>query len=782
MDIVEFSDRHLQSELKNLFTAGNLIPFIGSGFSKGTPIYRSKNKVPDGSQLVTLMKNKIEEYAPERSKRVATKTKFSDVAKVYLKSVPRDAQLKVFSDYFVGVDFDYRKSAFLKAGWSYLYTLNIDDGIERILRDYHVVLPCKKLNTDYTKTHRCIYKLHGDAKSRITYKDEESIIFSSDQYLISLRDNADFISMIQSDYKTKSILMIGCSLDDELDIKFAVLTNDKFDNDINNRFYITHKEPDDEKKEILEDLGISKVILVENYDEFYDFFASPEVKANEKTVLKKYRFNGYTDVVGKDENINYYLGYYTIKDIMPKYKVMIEREKEIDEWEKIKNSNSVLIVGRRITGKTSFLINLLSRFAAQPIYFFSSDIIVSIETINELKQLTGCVFVFDSNSIRSDNLSSFIDLFNSLSNNDNKLIVTVNKSDRFFIALVNIINFDHQIEIDRFPTKHEVIELNRLTSEFGIPNISNKRSFIDNIAYLRRTIYKGRKSIFPEFCVDNITEIEVIVFILLASLNKVYYITLQHFDISLQYLKQLEEKYSPAIEIYRSFDTEVAMHSGIKLVANSKYWIIDILAKICRKNQEIVIGSLIKIISQLYFTNDSFYCARQVLLFDNFNAIFVLFDTGVLHIPYSVYEKVEVILKDEPDYWLQRAKGILRLSSRTDELKVAYEYAYKAFIDFETKEKYSEKAVLTLAMIAGKICKLNKYVDDIWIENAIDQYYEALISEKNINYNENLIAKAKQDRLNNDLYCFARYLFENTSKYLSRKDKVDEILTQLLFK
>lgn len=781
MDIVKFSDNDLQNSLKNLFQTGCLIPIIGSGFSKGAPINRSSNKVLDGSQLIALMKDMIKEHAPERSGRLVKKEKFSDIAKEYLKSVPRDTQLKVFSDYFIDVNLNHRKSAFLKSGWSYIYTLNIDDGIERVLRDYNVVLPFKKLNVDYTKTHRCIYKLHGDAKHEITYKDEKNLIFSSDQYLISLRDNADFISMIQSDYKTKSILIIGCSLDDELDIKFAVLTNDKFDNDINHRFYIAHEEPNDERKEILEDLGISKIVLVENYDEFYDFFAAPEIKLDEKAVLEKYRFNGYTNILDKDDNINYYLGHYTVKDIVPKYKVMIEREKEIYEWEKIKNNNSVLIVGRRITGKTSFLINLLSRFAAQPVYFFSSDIIVSIETINELKALTGCVFVFDSNSIRSDNLPAFIDLFNSLANNDNKLIVAVNKSDRFFIALINIINFDYQIEINKFPTEHEAIKLNSVTSQFGIPNISNERSFIDNIAYLHETIYKGRKSIFPEFSVDNVDKIEVIVFILLASLNKVYYITLQHFDISLEYLKRLEEKYAPAIEIYRSFDTEVSMHSGIKLVANSKYWIIDILAKICGKNQEIIIGAMTRIISKLYFTNDSFYCARQVLLFDNFNAIFSLFDTGVLHIPYSVYEKVEITLKDEPDYWLQRAKGILRLSSKTDELKIAYEYAYKAFIDFETKEKYSEKAVLTLAMIAGKICKLNKYVDDIWIENAIDQYYEALISEKNVNYNENLIAKAKKDTKKNDLYCLGIHLFRNRSRYSTRKDKIDKILTQLVF-
>ena len=582
MEIVKFSDNGIQDTLKNLFQTGGLIPIIGSGFSKGSQIHSNRNKVLDGFQLIALMKDMIERYAPKRSERVVNKEKFSDIAKEYLKSVPREVQLQVFSDYFVDVNLDHRKSAFLKAGWSYIYTLNIDDGIERVLRDYNVVLPFKKLNADYTKTHKCIYKLHGDAKYEITYQDEKNLIFSSDQYLISLRDNADFISMIQSDYKTKSILIIGCSLDDELDIKFAVLTNDKFDNDINHRFYIAHEEPNDEKKEILEDLGISKIVLVENYDEFYDFFSSSKISTNQKTILEQYRFKGYTHITSKEDNINYYLGQYTIENTISKYKVMIEREKQHTEWNKLKSSDTILLIGRRITGKTTFLINLLAPLSSNTIYFFSSQISVSADFVKELESLTNSIFIFDSNSIQSDNLDIFNNFFKKISDNNNKLIVAANKSDRLFIALFNRMDFDLCIEIDKFPTVDEVNAINSKTAEFGIPNISDKNSFIDNIAYLNKTIYKNRKSVFPQLPTSDIQSIEAIIFILLASVNKVYYITFQHFSVSVQQLREFAGKYAPAVELYNVFSIESNMHSGIKLVANSRYWIINVLANICQ--------------------------------------------------------------------------------------------------------------------------------------------------------------------------------------------------------
>ena len=779
MDIVKFSDSNLQSELKNLFVAGNLIPFIGSGFSKNAKT-GSGNTVLDGYDLINFMKDKFVEYHADKKDRIRNKDDFPSVAMLYLKYVPSEVQLQVLFDYFINVDLEVKKSDFLKAGWPYIYTLNIDDGIERALQEYQVILPYRKLHTKSITTNKCIFKLHGDANYESLYRDEKNLVFSLDQYLISLRDNSDLLALIQSDYKTKSILIIGCSLDNEIDLKYAVLTNDGFDRDRNNRFYITKNEPCEDKKENLENLGISKIVLVEGYDELYDFFSS--IQRTKNNLVELYKFKGYNTILDRNDNIDYYLGQYIIEDSIPKYKVMVTREKEHTKWDALKNANTVLVIGRRITGKTTFLINLLAPLSSRPVYFFSSQISVSVDFMKELEKLTNSIFVFDSDSILPDNLDIFNNFFKKISDNNNKLIVAANKSDRLFIALFNRMDFDLLIEIDKFPTEAEVYAINNATAGFGIPNISYKTSFIDNIARLNKTIYKNRKSIFPQLDVYNIQQVDTIIFILLASVNKVYYITFRHLGISLHQLHEFAEKYAPAVELYKTFEIESNMHSGIKLLANSRYWIISALADICKNNQTLIIDAVVEIVSKLYFTRDSFYCARQVLLFDNFNAIFSLFDTGVRHIPYSVYEKLNSILKDEPDYWLQRAKAIFRLSSRLEELKLAHEYAYKALIDFETKDKYSEKAVLTLAMIAGKRCKLTGYCDDELIQEAIGWYYQAIISEKNINYATTLVATAKKDKKRNDLYCFAEYLIKNTSKYSLHKNKVDEILTQVLFK
>ncbi|MCR5622744.1 MAG: SIR2 family protein [Treponema sp.] len=774
---LKFSDSETKKLLQNLFDSGTLVPFIGSGFTKGFRC-SSGECVPDGNILISMMRAELEKFSPEKARLVYEGTKFSKVAKYYLKYVPQEQRLKLFQRYFTGVNINDERKEFLLSGWAYIFTLNIDDGIERTLSDFEQILPYKPLNLKFAKTNRCIYKLHGDAKYEVKYPGQKNLVFSEEQYLLSLRDNADLLSIVQSDYKTKSILILGCSLDDEIDLKYAVMTDDGFDRSKNHRLFVTDHELDEDTLENLEDIAVSEIIVVDDYGSFYCSFPKSSRKM---TLLDTYRFTGYIKNNDKDANINYFLGspFQNNGNKIVKYTAMIERDIEHEKLHSIITSDTILVIGPRLSGKTTFLVNILPQLSSAPVFFFSSVIMLSVDFMNEICSLTNSVLVFDSNSISPDNTNEFKKILKISKEQGNKIIVAANKSDKLFMAFYTNLQFDAYIEIDKRPTSDERFKINLASEPFGIPKFPEKTSFIDNIATLSSSIFKSRKSVFPDIMNAEVSEQEVVLLILLASVGKVYYITLQHLGMSVGGVENIVRKYSPALELYDSDLVEVHMHSGLKVVANSRYWIINLLSSLTKTNRAIIIDSIMKIVKRLYFSVDSSYCAKQVILFDNLNAVFSVND-GAASLANNVYEKLQPFLNHEPDYWLQRAKSIRILSKRKGELMQAKEYAYKAYLDFEQLGKYSEKAVLTLAMISGKICRLDNYNTQDFVCDAIDWYYQALISEKNVVYSGTLVANARIGRAKDDLFCLVNYLWTNKDKFANQNKKVSYIFTQVI--
>ena len=721
----------------------------------------------------------IEVDSPEKAKMITGDTEFSTAAERYLKNTPREKQLQLLEKYFVGVRLGENQKKFLEKDWAYIYTLNIDDGIEGYLKDYKAILPYKRLNHDYLKTKKCIFKLHGDAEHEVTYPDDENIVLSRKQYWKSIRDNIDLRTLIQSDYKTKSILIIGCSFDDEIDLEYAVSTNDGFDESRNYRFYLTtDKEIDPEHEEKLQNLFVNRIIHVDSYADFYCTFLEG-VKKNEN-ILEAYHFVGYQLDDEKEANIDYFLGLRKQENgkKIVKYKAMAERDVEINKIDAILQNNTILVVGPRVSGKTTFLVNLMQKLASYEVYFFSSVITVSAEFMDEICALRNAVLVFDSNAISPDNVKEFENIFRSVKSNDNKLIVAANKSDKLFMAFYTNLYFDVKVEIDKRPSPIERKKINDLINPFAIPRIG-ETSFIDNIAELSTTIFKGRKNTFPSISLDSVDETELTILILLASVGKVYYLTFQSLDISVSEVERIVKKYEPVIELYDSDLIEIHMHSGLKVVANSKYWIIDFLSAYAKRNVNKIADVVEHIVKALYFSQGSSYCAKQVILFDNINAIFAL-KGGVVFLAFKIYEQLQAYLNDVPDYWLQRAKSIRILSTKIDELLLSREYAYKAYSDINSNSKYSEKAVLTLAMILGKICKLENYKNRDRVKEAIDFYYEALCSEANVIYVNDMLANARMYKRENDFYCLADYLSRNSDLALS-KVKVSKILTSCYF-
>ena len=127
--------------------------------------------------------------------------------------------------------------------WQYIYTLNIDTGIENTNKNkWEVFYPNKDFDEHKNfGGKKKLYKIHGDASRFIKTMDYNEMILTESQYISSLDENKKFHDMLSADCENKNILYIGCSLDDEIDIKYSVLsdTNRNFKEKETYSIYVT---------------------------------------------------------------------------------------------------------------------------------------------------------------------------------------------------------------------------------------------------------------------------------------------------------------------------------------------------------------------------------------------------------------------------------------------------------------------------------------------------------------------------------------------------------------
>ena len=263
--------------LRGLLLTGRCIPFLGAGFTAGEPAYRGC--VPSGTAFMNVMRNAIN-ASPTSEKPDPSSLErynFQQLADEYFREpiVDLDDIKTTLRNLFTCVSLTSEtKKDFLRWDWEYIYTLNIDDAIERELNAIKV-LP----HSDFSqhKTTQFVYKLHGDAADAVTAGTSAAmkLIFGSADYISSLISNRSLISTLANDFAERHLLFIGCSLTDELDILFALAqaNTTSVPPPTTNRVYITADEPSDyESKKKLRRYGITEVLVVD-YGEFYSFVA-----------------------------------------------------------------------------------------------------------------------------------------------------------------------------------------------------------------------------------------------------------------------------------------------------------------------------------------------------------------------------------------------------------------------------------------------------------------------------------------------------------------------------
>lgn len=220
MRILKPSD--IRKDIVAFFRSESLVPIVGAGLSCNVPTLRGK--VPSGTtykehMLQALLKNS--QFTPEEHDQLKSE-KFSTLCDYYEddENVSAEERLSYLKENFFNAKFDAMdmRRKFFEIQWPYIYSLNIDDAIENSSQYNTIILPNREFRDDLFTEERCLIKLHGDIREIVSYKQSDKI-FTSKEYALSLNKNTPLLNKLKNDYANQNILFVGCSLDDEVDLK-----------------------------------------------------------------------------------------------------------------------------------------------------------------------------------------------------------------------------------------------------------------------------------------------------------------------------------------------------------------------------------------------------------------------------------------------------------------------------------------------------------------------------------------------------------------------------------
>lgn len=800
MRTVKFAD--VRSNIIESMRKRMLIPIIGSGFTRGcNSLYGT---VPSGEDYRNYMIKAIESTGtlkPDENKVLQSET-FSAISSVYHAEVPVEKQHKYLKDHFTKVSIEPYKKNLLSLQWPYIYTLNIDDAIERNSAFRTVIYSNRRVRKDIFDDNKCVIKLHGDITEMLSYEDTVSEIFDQAQYVTSLHKNASLLSRLTHDFLYQNLLYIGCSLSDEIDLLSVSANSTPSENA---RFFCTVKIPSRLEEIKLESYKITHCVVFESYQEIYDLIyeaalEAEKIEPKEIDYYQTYKFTNLKEEFNPNKSYLFHGKSLINKDrsiTLPYF--FISRDVTDEVIQNIDTYSIQFLLGGGCSGKTYIGIDVARRIRDRDVFVFTSKECLGDDALNSLLGRGNCLIIADSNTLNIRQIERLIKSKNRLKKLSISIIIIENKNNRDLAGLIRLLELNDiiepnsipQIEISNKFSKEEIAKLNErlVTATFGV--FSENRTIADNIIESsHKLIEKNRfDSIVPHF--DS--ERKVACLIALATENKVYSSRVVELDLMPEVYEQ-ERASRPLIEIESTwaFEKSTANNSPTKYVVNAKYWLYNQLSAFAKekKNHVPIINAYRRIISRLIeiygkpslLYGDKYAQYKPYILFDNINEIFKVQGLALIR---GIYENLNDLLSSDPNYMHQRAKCYIKSASFEREapnkmmyLKKAYRDANVAHSVFEKRyeDTGNEKTLISIAHVeytkALVLChqaNVNSYQDGSQNTNAVKLLHNALCSP----YNSYDFAKS-------DTYNYGNVVLNLVTELIASKSLVDESVHEQL--
>lgn len=770
MKTVSFAE--IKNELTSNMQREMLIPIIGSGFTRSCNSFRGK--VPSGDDYHRYMIDRIVEARPSLAaeKDRLEKESFSNISSIYHKVVPKTAQEKYLQDNFTRVLIEDNKRDFLSLPWTYIYTLNIDDGIEKNSDYCCVIYANRPVNDRIFDNEKCVIKLHGDVFDMLSYADSHSEVFTQEQYIESLRKNGNLLSKLKHDSSFQNLLFIGCSLDDEIDLLYSLVPIEAQGNQTARYICVTQKPSFfDELK--YEKYGITHCIVFDSHNSIYDELYSVGIEAQKISVddLTHYRkfaiqrlSSDYESnksfllfgksLIGKDHTIT--LPYY-----------FIPRDESTTIINNYTAYNFQLLVGSRCSGKSYILADIASRIRDRDVFYFETKDRLSDQAFEQLLGRKNCVVLADDGALSNNQFEMLLDNLSLLEQNNINFVIAANKNNRDLCSILKLYELQGRINPEKVPqisvantfSPQELAQLNPLLTAIDAGIFSRHKTIVDNIINISNKL--AEKSKYDKAIPKYRTIQELAALITLGIERKVYSSLATKLDLHQELLIQRVAT-EPLIdcETTWSFEKSHGDNSPIKYVLNAEYWLCGQLELFARtkENHGQIVDAYKYIISQiiahegrpdlLYGNRKTSY--KDYIFFDNINYLFSFNrasgQKGMALIR-IIYEGLNDLLSVDPNYMHQRAKCYIKSSYYETEAKGKLDYLDKAYRDANValqvfSQRYEEcgnekliisidHIIYTQALILCHKCFIDDYSDISANTVAIQTLHSALNSPYN---------------------------------------------------
>lgn len=794
MQIVSF--QKVKEDIINSIRGQKLIPFIGSGFTRGCAA--KTGTVPSGTDYKEYMIKAIVEnnsLSLDEEKTLKAQN-FSAISSIYHSEVPMEQQREYLLRNFSQVSIEENKRHFLNLAWPYVYTLNTDDGIERNCKYSTVVYSNRQVSKSIFDERKCVIKLHGDVSDMLTYMDSDSEIFDKKQYALSLfTTNTSLLKKLEHDFGYHNLLFVGCSLDDETDL--LAVAGSVESNDVA-RYYCTTSEPDFVTKSKLKDFGITHCVLFETYDEIYNEIVEAgkealNIPASEIEQFKSTQFTKLSSEFKINEQYFYHGKSLISKDrsiTLPYF--FISRELTQTIIKGFVEKPVQILIGNGVSGKTYVAVDVAMHFRSKNVYFFESKDRLSDDAFSQLLTVKNGVIISDSSSLDIHQAETVIKSIDQLIENNTYWLIVANKSNRDLPGLIRHLEYKNIIGFEDVPQYYlpnrlsdsEIACINELLVTANLGVFMSAHSIVDNIISCSKNISHKHKyeAITPKYKDTR----DIACLIALATERKVYSSRVTELDLIGEMYDQQKTAF-PLIDTEStwSFERSAAENSPLKYVVNAEYWLIDQLTQFskCKANQNKIVEAYVYIVSKLidcygkpnldFGDKDAPY--KEYILFDNINMLFR--NRGMLLIR-NVYQSLNDLLAADPHYMHQRAKCLIKSASIETDITKKKEFLELACRDAAVagsvfKKRYldsgNEKIQIsaahvtyTRALALCHLCALENYSDYQHNSDAIEVLFNAFQSPY-----------IKYDEAKNDTYNYNNAILRIVTSLIAQKTQVD---------
>lgn len=771
--------KDMKGIISNYFSSKSLIPIIGSGISCNVKT-TAYGRIPDGKSFKDYMIKQLQNSGILEMDMVdkLKTSSFSEVCGYYEDNdfIAESNRLKYFKKNFYNAQYDNNdeRKKFFNIKWPYIYSLNIDDAVENSTVFKKIILPNREFREDIFNDGNCLIKLHGDIKEIIIYKDSAKV-FTAKEYAKSLIDNAPLLNKLKNDFAYQNILFIGCSLEDEMDLKALTDLSLSYDkrNTLSKSIIFVKGKPNQLILSKFKDYGITDVVCFHEYSEMYSFifeewensltikkseiidysqFAISELKRDKVEINQEFFLSGKSLLDDKLNCISY--PYYFISRNL------------LGIVLKNLNKNTIHIIkGARISGKSYFLADLYKTIRDRQVFYFDGKSRLSDSAFNKLLNLSNSVVLLDSGVISYKQFVHLLRQNFKLQKNRNNFIIVLNWSDSDLLGYLKLEIQDRgaetcvlEYELDnKFEDKHsddEIDRINKLLPFINLPVFDKNNTLLDQLLYAEDTLCKEGRFRNKHITIDGFKDLSL--WIVLACRERLYSSDIINFSYDVE-IGQVVKEYNPMIERRETkwFEKDDRDLSTIKYVLNSKYWLQRELGYFAKDyNHYKMIADAYKYIVKCAINaaghkeSAQRRACKNFIMFDVMNSIFLDSHQGKLKLIIYIYDELQDVLANDYNYMHQKAKGYFNYSyyekkDKAEILQKAMETAIVAeSMVLRTYSKNNNERLLislahiryTKAMIISEQCCLTNFLDISLVEKAfeaIEVAFEASYNDDN---------------------------------------------------